>query len=329
MVAIEPVSEAHADRARERQLHLTKPPGSLGRLEDIAVRLAAIQRREDPVSRDRCIFVFAADHGVTEEGVSAYPSRVTQQMLWNFASGGAAINALARVAEARVDVVDVGVGSGTRNFARERAMSRGELEAAMAKGAEKAHQASNEGVVLAGLGEMGIGNTTAASAVSAALTGATPAQVTGAGTGLDASGVRTKTDVVSRALELHELSSEEPLRILECIGGLEMAALTGFCLEAGARRMAILVDGFITTAAFAVAWKLQPLVKDYAFFSHLSCERGHRVLLDWMGGNPLLDLGLRLGEGTGSALAMPIIAAAVEAHNGMATFESAGVSGRT
>lgn len=329
-VEVEALDEAAAERARARQGRLTKPPGSLGRLEEIAVRLAAIQRREEPLSRGRRITIFAADHGVTDEGVSSYPSEVTGQMLANFAAGGAAINALARVAEADVDVVDVGVGKdkATRNLAREAAMTEDELNIALTIGVERARKASADGVVLAGLGEMGIGNTTAASAMTAALTGVSAQRVTGAGTGLEPRGVRRKIQVVARALTRHRLRPDEPLAILQHLGGREIAALTGFCLEAAAQRLAILVDGFITTAAFAVAWKLQPAVKDYAFFSHRSEEPGHRVLLEFLGGVPLFDLGMRLGEGTGAALAMPVLAAAVEAHNGMATFESAGVSDR-
>lgn len=322
--------EAVAERARARQQKLTKPPGSLGRLEEIAVRLAAIQGREEPLSRGRRVTIFAADHGVTEEGVSPYPAEVTRQMLDNFATGGAAINALARVAEAEVDVVDVGVGKdrATRNLAREAAMTEEEMTEAISLGRERARKAGEDGIVLAGLGEMGIGNTTAASAMTAALTGASAQGVTGAGTGLEPRGVRLKTHVVARSLARHRLRPDEPLAILRHVGGLEIAALTGFCLEAAARKLAILVDGFITTAAFAIAWKLEPRIKDYAFFSHLSEEPGHRVLLDLVGGVPLLDLGMRLGEGTGAALAMPVLAAAVEAHNGMATFESARVSER-
>lgn len=323
--------ESVAERARSRQSRLTKPPGSLGRLEEIAVRLAAIQGRDEPLSRGRRINIFAADHGVTVEGVSPYPAEVTRQMLENFAAEGAAINALARVAEAEVDVVDVGVGKdkATKNLAREAAMTEEEMNDALAVGAERAAKAAADGIVLAGLGEMGIGNTTAASAMTAALTGASAQRVTGAGTGLEPRGVRLKTHVVARALSRHRLAPDEPLKILQYVGGLEIAALTGFCLEAASRRLAILVDGFITTAAFAIAWKLEPKVKDYAFFSHLSEEPGHRVLLDLVGGVPLLDLGMRLGEGTGAALAMPVLAAAVEAHNRMATFESAGVSSKT
>lgn len=343
MVAIEPVDPSFAELSRERQARLTKPPGSLGRLEEFAARLAAIQRREFPTTRGRAIVIFAGDHGVTAEGVSPYPSEVTGQMLANFASGGAAINAIAGVADADVVVVDVGtlappplsddgfafharsVRRGTRNLARESAMTRSEVDAAMRVGGEEASLLEN--TVLVGLGEMGIGNTTAASAITAALTGLPVARVTGAGTGLDPAGMLKKIDVIERALARY--GAAEPLEILQHVGGLEIAALAGFCLEAARRRMALVVDGFITTAAFALAWKLQPQVREYAFFAHRSVEPGHTALLEMLEVEPMLDLSLRLGEGTGAALAIPILDAAVAAHNEMATFQSAGVSDKS
>jgi nicotinate-nucleotide--dimethylbenzimidazole phosphoribosyltransferase len=329
VIAIEPPDESFAERARARQRELTKPPGSLGKLESIAVRLAAIQKTDRPVSFGRRVVVFAANHGVTAEGVSPYPSDVTAQMVANFAAGGAAINAIARLAQAEVVVVDVGVSRGTKNLAREPAMSEDEMHAAIESGRAAARSAHSDGVALLGLGEMGIGNTTAASAIAAALTGLSPSRVTGPGTGLDETGRRHKCEVIERALALHRLSPAEHLRILRTVGGLEIAALAGLCLEAASRRIAILVDGFIASAAFAIAAKHAPGVKDYAFFSHLSTEPGHRALLDFIGAEPILDLGLRLGEGTGAALAMPIIGAAVAAHNEMATFAEAGVSDKT
>jgi nicotinate-nucleotide--dimethylbenzimidazole phosphoribosyltransferase len=326
--SIEPPDESFAERARKRQRALTKPPGSLGKLEGIAIRLAAIQRRDDPTSFGRRIVVIAADHGVTEEGVSAYPSEVTAQMLSNFASGGAAINAIARAAGAEVRVVDAGVGRGTRNFAREPAMTEGEMEEALERGGEQALAAREEGIALVGLGEMGIGSSTSAAALTAALTGLPAESVTGPGTGLDEAGLRRKREVVERALGLHRLSPGDPLGALRAVGGLELAALAGLSLGAASSRLAIVVDGFIATAAFAVAARLSPGVLDYAFFSHLSQEPGHRALLEWLGVEPLLDLGLRLGEGTGAALALPILGAAAAAHNDMATFDSAGVTDR-
>jgi nicotinate-nucleotide--dimethylbenzimidazole phosphoribosyltransferase len=249
-------------------------------------------------------------------------------MVRNFAGGGAAINALARAAQAEVSVVDVGVDRGTRNFARQPAMTEDEMGTALERGRAEARRARAEGVALLGLGEMGIGNTTSASAITATLTGLPPSRVTGPGTGLDEAGRRHKVEVVERALALHELSAREPLQVLRAVGGLEIAALAGLSLEAAAQRLAVVVDGFIASAAVALAVKLDPGVKDYAFFSHLSTEPGHRALLSFLGVEPLLDLGLRLGEGTGAALAMPVLGAAVAAHNEMATFASAGVSGK-
>ena len=347
---IEPGDKSFARRARDRQASLTKPPGSLGRLEDLAVRLAAIQRTDHPTTRGRAIVIFAGDHGVTEEGVSPYPSEVTGQMLKNFVSGGAAINAIAGVADADVIVVDVGtlepgtpaddvdddgafharsVRRGTRNMVNVPAMTKAELDEALEVGRSEAKLLDNTALV--GLGEMGIGNTTAASAMTAALTGLPVARVTGAGTGLDAAGVRHKSEVIERALAraLENDATTEPLRVLQSVGGLEIAALVGFCLQAAEQRMAIVVDGFITTAAFAVAWRLCPEIIDYAFFAHRSAEPGHAALLEMMDVEPMLDLSLRLGEGTGAALAIPILDAAVAAHNEMATFESAGVSDKT
>jgi nicotinate-nucleotide--dimethylbenzimidazole phosphoribosyltransferase len=323
---IEPPDEDFAARARARQRELTKPPGSLGKLESIAVRLAAIQRQDRPTSFGRRVVVFAANHGVCAEGVSPYPSEVTAQMVKNFAAGGAAINALALAAQADVVVVDVGVDRGTRNFAREPAMTEEEMHRALERGRAEARRARAEGVALLGLGEMGIGSTTAASAITAALIGLPPSRVTGPGTGLDEAGRRHKIEVIERALELHDLSPGEPLQIMQAVGGLEIAALVGLSVEAASQRLAVVVDGFIASAAFAVAAKLAPGVKDYAFFSHLSTEPGHRALLEFLGVEPLLDLGLRLGEGTGAALAMPLLGAAVAAHNEMATFKGAGVS---
>ncbi len=325
---VAPPDEGFAERARARQERLTKPPGSLGRLEEIAIRLAAIQRTDTPKTRPRAIVLFAGDHGVTEEGVSPYPSEVTGQMILNFNTGGAAINALSRVAEADLSVVDVGtlsnpaVRRGTRNFAREPAMTEDEMDAAIEVGRSEVRRL--EGVRILGLGEMGIGNTTAASVMTAALTGLPVAAVTGRGTGVDGPGLRRKVDVIERALALHD--PKTPRAILASVGGLEIAALVGVCLEAAQRAVAILVDGFITTAAFAIAWKLEPAVKDYAFFAHVSVEPGHAALHQMMDVRPILDLELRLGEGTGAALAIPILDGAVAAHNEMATFESASVS---
>jgi nicotinate-nucleotide--dimethylbenzimidazole phosphoribosyltransferase len=325
--AIDPPDEAYAERARARQRELTKPPGSLGRLESIAVRLAAIQRQDQPVSYGRRVVVFAGSHGVVAEGVSAYPTEVTAQMVKNFARGGAAINALARAAGADVVVVDAGVERGTRNFAREPAMTEEEMWAALEQGRAEARVAKASRIALLGMGEMGIGNTTAASAIAAALTGVAAFRVTGPGTGLDEAGRRRKIEVVERALALHRPSSA--VDVLRTLGGFEIAALAGLSLEAAGLRMAVVVDGFIASAAIAIAAALDPGVLEYAFFSHLSAEPGHRALVRFLRVEPLLDLDLRLGEGTGAALAMNVLGAAAAVHNEMATFADAGVSGKS
>jgi len=338
---IEPVDSRWVDQARARQLQLTKPPASLGRLEEIANRMAAIQRTISPVADRAKIVLFASDHGVCEERVNPYPQAVTMQMVANFLRGGAAINALAALAGADLEIVDVGVATeipvteglirrpiarGTRNFCRGPAMSTEEALAAILVGAERAEQAAADEYRLLGIGEMGIGNTTSASAVAAALTGLAPRSVIGRGTGADEAGMARKLSAVERALALHAGSLTGPLDILARVGGFEIAAISGFCLGAAARRCAILVDGFIATAAAALAVALKVEVRGYMFAAHRSTEPGHAPLLERIGHSPLLDLEMRLGEGTGAALAIPIIRAAVHAFTDMATFESAGVS---
>ncbi len=338
---IEPVDLSWVDRARARQLQLTKPPGSLGRLEEIANRIAAIQATLSPSLDGARIVLFASDHGVCEEGVNPFPQAVTAQMVANFLRGGAGINALAKVAGADLEIVDVGVATeipvtdglirravarGTKNFCRAAAMSREEALAAIFVGAERADQAATDGYRLLGMGEMGIGNTTSASAMAAALTGLPPASVIGRGTGADQAGMARKLSAVKRALALHRDHLRDPLDILAHLGGFEIAAMCGFCFGAASHRCAILVDGFIAGAAAAVAVTAKPEVRDYLIAAHRSTEPGHAPLLDRIGHAPLLDLEMRLGEGTGAALAIPIIRAAVRAFTDMATFQSAGVS---
>lgn len=329
-----PVDRAWLDRAKEHQRHLTKPPGSLGRLEELAARLCAIQETLRPQAAPRRIVVFAADHGVAEEGVSPYPREVTAQMVANFRKGGAAINALARQAGADLRVVDAGVvggegvRDGTANFVRGPAMTEDDLRAALALGLAAAEEAARDGVLIVGLGEMGIGNTTAASAVTAALTGWPPARVTGRGTGADDATLARKVAVVERALAVNAPRADDPLDVLRKVGGLEIAALAGFCLGAAAARRAVVTDGFIATAAAFAALRLAPALGDYLFAAHRSTEPGHAALLEAAGLRPLLDLELRLGEGTGAALAMNLLSAAAAAHVEMATFDAAGVSDR-
>jgi len=341
--SIQPADGAFLAKARARQLDLTKPPESLGRLEEIANRMAAIQGSLSPSVDQPRIVLFAADHGVCAEGVNPYPQAVTAQMVANFLRGGAAINAIARVVGAELKIVDAGVafdipnvgslvrkpvGRGTRNFCVEPAMSPEQAMASITMGAEIAYEAVAEGCRLIGIGEMGIGNTTAASALTAALTGLSPASVTGVGTGADQACLLRKRSAIERALALHMPHISGPLETLARLGGFEIGAMCGCCLGAAANRCALLVDGFIATAAAALAVQFDRRVKDYLFAAHRSTEPGHAPLLEIIGQRPLLDLEMRLGEGTGVALAIPLVRAAVDAFTGMATFASAAVSER-
>jgi len=340
-----PVDVTWRDRAEVRLDELTKPPHSLGRLEWIAARLCAIQETVTPRVVPRRIVVFAADHGVTEEGVSAYPSAVTAQMVGNFLRGGAAINVLARAAAADVCVVDVGVAGdidasgqaaafvsrrvrpGTRNMTKGPAMSEDELASALRVGLDIADGAARDGVAVIACGDMGIGNTTAASAMTAAFLGVAAAQVTGPGTGIDGEMLARTIDVVRRALAANQ-PGHDPLAILRTVGGLEIAAIAGAYVGAAAHRMAIVGDGFIATAAALVAASICPPFLDCWFAGHRSSEPGHMLQLGFLRQRPLLDLEMRLGEGTGAALAMPLFGAAAAVMNEMATFGSAGVAGR-
>ena len=317
----------------------TKPPGSLGMLETVAHQLGLIQQTVEVELRKPAIIVFAADHGVVDEGISAYPQSVTWQMVENFLAGGAAINVFARQNGCALQVVDAGVnhvfgeraglvgrkvGLGTANFAKQAAMSRADCEAAIEHGMRLA--AALEGNVV-GFGEMGIGNTTAAAALMHKLTGAPVAECVGAGTGLSPDGILHKQRVIEAAVALHAPVTE-PLDILATFGGFEIAMMAGAMLKAAERRMVLLIDGFIVTSALLVAARLQPAILDYCVFSHCSGEHGHRRMLAHFDARPLLNLGLRLGEGTGSALALPLLDAAASFLREMATFESAQVSDR-
>ena len=335
---------AVAAQARRRLDALTKPPGSLGRLEDLALQLSAITGRCPPRIAHPVIFTLAADHGVAVEGVSAYPQVVTAQMVANFLRGGAAVNALAREAGARVVVADLGVASplpahpdlaraavapGTGNMARGPAMSRAQALEAIERGAALVDGAAARGLDLVGTGEMGIANTTAASAITAALTGARPEEVTGPGTGLDAAGRARKAAVIARALAVNRPDPADPLDVLAKVGGFEIAGLAGVILAGAARRCPVLLDGFIAGAAALVAVGLAPAAREYLIASHRSPEPGHPHALAALGLAPYLDLDLRLGEGTGAALCVGLARAAARVLAEMATFESAGVSGRS
>lgn len=315
----------------------TKPLGSLGRLESLAAQLGLIQRTTTVRIADPAILVFAGDHGVVAEGVSAYPQDVTWQMVENFLADGAAINVFARQNGCALHVVDAGVNhdfgprsglldrklaKGTRNFAAEPAMSHQQLEAALEHGMALARDLPG---TVVGFGEMGIGNTTAAAAIMHKLTGLPLEQCVGAGTGLSADGVQRKQQVIATAVQKHA-GTKDPLEVLATFGGFEIAMMTGAMLKAAELRKVLLIDGFIVTSALLVAARLQPAILDYCVFAHASSENGHRLMLDALGAEPLLHLGLRLGEGTGSALALPLLHAAANFLNEMATFASAQVS---
>ncbi len=344
--------------ARQTQMLLddkTKPRGSLGVLESLACRLAAICGCAAPALPVKAVVVMAADHGVTEEGVSAYPAEVTAQMVANFLWGGAAINVLARLAGVRMYVADLGikqqgrfvygtaeiakeepgaavllkttpVGSGTANMTRGPAMCVDEALFGVAVGLRVAGALADSGVTLIAAGEMGIGNTTAASALTTLFTGAPPQRVTGRGTGIDEAAWKRKVAVIERALAVNQPSREEPLEALAKVGGFEIAGLVGLMIGAAERRVPIVLDGFITGAAALVAVALCPAVRDYLIASHQSVEPGHRRILEHLELRPLLNLDLRLGEGTGAVLAMHLVEAALRIVREMATFRSAGVT---
>ena len=317
----------------------TKPIGSLGRLEALARQIGLVQNTTKPSVDRPAILVFAADHGIVAEGVSAYPQEVTWQMVENFLAGGAAINVFARQNDCAIQVVDAGVnhdfgqraglvdrkvGHGTRNFAEQAAMTAGECQLAMEHGMELVHALPGNVV---GFGEMGIGNTTSAAALMHKLTGAPVADCVGAGTGLSPEGVGRKQSVIEAAVRRHA-GVEEPRAVLATFGGFEIAMMAGAMLQAARMRKLLLIDGFIVTSALLVAARLQPAVLDYCVFAHCSDEQGHRLMLEHLDAQPLLQLGLRLGEGTGSALALPLLRAAVNFLDQMATFSSAQVATR-
>jgi nicotinate-nucleotide--dimethylbenzimidazole phosphoribosyltransferase len=340
---IPPIDEAARQAAADRQSQLTKPPGSLGQLEHLGVRLAGIQGCARPSVQRKAVIVAAADHGVAAEGTSAYPQEVTTQMVMNFLHGGAAINVLARHAEARVVVADMGVAAdldahpslyrykvayGTHNMRHGPAMTRDQSRQAIQAGLEVIQAEIQNGLDVIAVGEMGIGNTTASAAIVAALTGLSPAAVTGRGTGVDDRGLQRKIQVIADALALNQPNRHQPLDVLAKVGGFEIAGLVGVMLGAAAARIAILIDGFIASAAAMLAVAFNPAIKPYMFATHQSVEIGHRVILRELGLQPLFDLGLRLGEASGAALAFHVLEASVRILNEMATFAEAGVSGK-
>jgi nicotinate-nucleotide--dimethylbenzimidazole phosphoribosyltransferase len=338
---VPPLDEDAMRLAAQRHARLTKPAGSLGRLEDLSIRLAGMTGRLDPPLRDAVVFTLAADHGVAAEGVSAYPREVTPQMVLNFLRGGAAINVLAREVGARVVVADMGVDAdlprhpglrelklrrGTASITRGPAMSEDEATRAIDSGRQMVR---DEDPDVALTGDMGIGNTTASAAVICALTGLEPALVVGRGTGVDDEGLRRKQAAVARALEVNSAAiARGPVATLASVGGLEIAGLVGVILQAAEMRRPVIIDGYISGAAALVATAIDAGAREYMVASHRSHELGHKAVLDRLELQPLLDLDLRLGEGTGAALALPLVRAAVRLLNDMATFDEAGVSER-
>ncbi len=341
--AVKPLDELTMEKAALKQSSLTKPPGSLGVLETLSVKLAGIYRTPSPSIRRKLIFTIAGDHGVTEEGVSAYPSEVTAQMVLNFARGGAAINVLADCADAEVRIVDMGVSSrvdwpdcvhrrkvadGTRNMCVGPAMSSEEAMRSLLIGAELVCEAVDEGAAAIAVGDMGIGNTTSASAITAAVTGRSVSEVTGRGTGVDDESLALKVTAIEKALSLNMPNGEDGLDLLQKVGGFEIGGMAGVIVGASSRSVPVFLDGFVSSSAALVAAAIAPGSVEYMIPSHLSVEPGHRYSLQHLGLSPILDLGMRLGEGTGAALAFFIAESACRILNEMATFEGAGVSGR-
>ncbi len=341
LAAIQPLDQAAMRSAEERQLQLTKPPRALGRLETLSIQLAGIQGRPLPSIEHKVIAVMAADHGVTAEGVSAFPAEVTPAMVLNMVAGGAGINVIGRHVGARVVVTDVGVNAdlsgaairhrkvrmGTANMAEGPAMSRDETLRAVETGIAVVEDELRDGLDIVATGEVGIGNTTAASAVIAALTGRPVAEVTGRGTGISPEALLVKVRVIEKSLAVNAPDASDPIDVLAKVGGLDIAAMTGVFLGGAAHRVPVVMDGFISAAAALAAARLSHECVNYILPSHVSIEKGHQVVLDELGLVPLFDLEMRLGEGTGAALSMSIVEAAARILCEMATFESAGVAG--
>lgn len=337
------VSAAHREAASRRQRELTKPSGALGRLEALAIELAGLQHSERPRAARAHVIVFAGDHGVAAQGVSAYPQAVTIAMMQNFAAGGAAISVLARELGMPLEVVDAGTlaqaplpgvvadkpRNGTRDFSRDAALEPSELCFAFECGRRAVARAAASEPDLLILGEMGIGNTTSAAAIAAALIEADAEAMTGRGTGLDAAGRDRKVRLINAAIARHAIAGASPGKILCAVGGLEIAAIAGAIIAAAQRRIPLLIDGFIVSVAALAATRLNPSCRPYLIFAHRSAEQGHRRVLETLEARPLLDLDLRLGEGSGAALALPVLRLACALHNQMATFAEAAVSDRT
>lgn len=338
---IKPLNNEAAKKAEARQNNLTKPQGSLGRLENIAIQLAAIQGKEKPAIKEKAILTLAGDHGVIEEGIVDWPQEVTAQMVLNFLGEGAAINVLTKHVGARVTVVDVGVATdipnhsklvvkrvanGTKNMAKGPAMTREEAIKAIEAGIEAVNEEVQKGLDIVGTGDMGICNTTPSAAICAVITGKPVKDVTGRGTGIDDDRLMHKVQVIEKAIEKNKPNPKDALDVLEKVGGFEIAGIAGVIIGAAANGIPVVIDGFISGAGALIATELVPQAKDYIIAGHRSQEPGHRVMLDHMGLEPVLDLDMRLGEGTGAALSFSLIEASVKILSDMATFGEAGVS---
>ncbi len=338
---IKEINEEFYIAAQKHIDNLTKPIGSLGRLEEFARRLVAITENKNPVLDKKVIFTFAGDHGVTDEGVSAYPREVTRQMVFNLLKGGAGINVLARHAGAEVVIVDIGVDydfadtdrlmkfkvvRGTRNFTKEPAMTRQDAIRCIDVGIDLANGYTKKGYKIFGTGEMGIGNTTPSSAIASVLTGRPVSEVTGKGTGISDESLKNKIKIIEDGIKLNNPNPDDPIDVLSKVGGAEIGGIAGIVLGAAANRIPVVIDGFVSTAGALIAYCIEPKTGDYIFAAHNSVETGHKAMLDKMGLSPILDLNLRLGEGTGAALAMLLIEAGLKIYKEMATFGEAGVS---
>lgn len=333
------------EQAEQRLDNLTKPRGSLGRLEEFAKQLVAITENPMPVLDKKVIFTFAGDHGVADEGVSAFPKEVTRQMVFNFLNGGAGINVLARQAKAEVVVVDIGVDydfseqkdtplvikkvvKGTKNMTKGTAMTRDEALKCIGVGLDLANEYKKKGFNIFGTGEMGIANTTPSSAIAAVFTQKPVEEVTGKGTGINNNAWKNKVAVIKDSISINKPDTSDPIDVLSKIGGAEIGGIAGLVLGAAANKIPVVIDGFISTAGALIAYTIEPKTKDYMFAAHNSQEVGHRAMLEKIGLKPILDLDLRLGEGTGAALAMLIIEAGLKIYKEMATFEEAAIAGK-
>jgi nicotinate-nucleotide--dimethylbenzimidazole phosphoribosyltransferase len=344
-----------AEKTQKRLDNLTKPQGSLGRLEEIAKQVVEITGNENPSMINKVIFTLAGDHGITESGVSAYPKEVTLQMVYNFLRGGAGINVLAKHAGARVIVVDMGVaseikiepvavppschpndmnfidkkvGSGTKNMARGPAMTREDAVKSIENGIEAFEEEYAKGIDIIGTGDMGIGNTSASSAISSVITGKSVEDMTGKGTGIDDKSLKNKIALIKKAVEINNPDRKDAVDVLSKVGGFEIGGIAGVILAAAAKKIPVVIDGFISGAGALIAYALEPKVKDYMIAAHSSVEKGHRIILDYIGLKPLMDFDLRLGEGTGAALGITIVEASIKILTRMASFQEAGVSER-